>query len=51
MEPKKEKTYTKKQVIELLEKQVEKCASVIDSSNLSEYTAKKRIREAGLIEF
>jgi len=39
----KEKTFTKKEVIALLKKQIADCADSIQADNLSEYTAKKKI--------
>ena len=47
----KEKTFTKKQVEELLKKQIADCADSIQSDNLSEYTAKLKIMNTKLIEF
>ena len=45
----KEKTFTKKQVEELLKKQIANCADNIQADNLSEYTAKKKILETKLV--
>ena len=50
-EVKKEKTYTHKQVEELLKKQIADCADSIQGDNLSEYTAKLKIMNTKLIEF
>ena len=50
-ETKKEKTFTHKQVEELLKKQIADCADSIQSDNLSEYTAKKKIMDTKIIQF
>ena len=47
----KEKTFTRKQVEELLRKQIADCADAIQSDNLSEYTAKLKILQTKLVEF
>jgi len=47
----KEKTFTRKQVEELLKKQIAECSYCIQESNLSEYTAKKKILETKLVKF
>jgi len=44
------KTFTEKQVTTMLQNQVKRCASAIDSDNLSQYTAKKKIYEVELVE-
>jgi len=50
-EVKKEKTFTRKKVEELLKKQIAECSYVIDVNNLSAYTAKKKILETELVKF
>ena len=50
-EAKKEKTFTRKQVEELLRKQITECSYLIDVDNLSAYTAKKKILETELVKF
>ena len=47
-EEKTEKTYTEVEVKKLLKKQVEACAKQIDAPVITEFTAKKKIREAKL---
>lgn len=47
---KKEKTFTKKQITALLQKQIADCADAIQGDNLSEYTAKKKILAVKLVE-
>lgn len=44
------KTYTVKEVEELLKKQREACAEAISTDNLSEYTAKKLIKETEIVK-
>ena len=39
----KEKTYSKKEVEKLLDQQIADCADSIDKSNMSEYTAKRKV--------
>jgi hypothetical protein len=51
MTAKKEKTYTKEQVTELLKKQIIDCADAFQGNNMSEYCAKKKIRETKLVFF
>jgi len=43
-------TYTKKEVIKLLEDQIVECAKKIDADNLSQYTARKKIYETELVK-
>jgi len=45
-----ERKYTKKQVTELLKKQVADCADSIQGDNLSEYTAKRKVLETKLVQ-
>jgi len=45
------RTFTKEQVIELLKKQIEGCAISIHGDNLSEYNARRKIRETKIVEF
>lgn len=44
------KTFTEKQVIELLKAQIAECADVIDGDNISQYTAKRKILAVELVE-
>lgn len=47
---KKEKqVFTREQVIELLKKQIERCAQAAEG-NCSEYTAKKKVKETKILE-
>ena len=46
----KEKTYTTKQVVKLLEIQVSDCAESIDVDQLTGYTAKKKILATKLVK-
>lgn len=50
MDEKKEKTFTRKQVEEILKKQILECSYSIEG-NLSEYTAKLRVKETKLVKF
>lgn len=50
-EVKKEKTFTRKQVEELLKQQINDCAESIQDSNLSEYTAKRKILDTKLVKY
>ena len=43
--------FTRKQVIELLKKQVSLCALSIHGDNLSEYNARRKIMETKIVEF
>jgi hypothetical protein len=45
-----EKKYTKRQVQDLLKKQIADCADSIQGDNLSEYTAKRKVLETKLVE-
>ena len=45
----KEKAYSKKEVIELLKKQIADCSDSIQADNLSEYTAKIKIMSTKLV--
>ena len=48
---KKEKTFSREEVIELLKKQIALCALSIQGDNLSEYNARRKIRETKIVEF
>lgn len=48
---KKEKTFTRKQVEELLKKQIADCSDQIQENNLSEYTAKQKILATKIVDF
>ena len=50
-EKKQKETFTKAEVIKLLQQQINDCAESIQESNLSEYTAKRKILETKLIDF
>jgi len=50
-EKKQKESFTRSEVVKLLQQQINDCAEVIQESNLSEYTAKKRILETKLIKF
>lgn len=52
MTAKKEKQiFTKEEVIEILQKQIADCADAFQGNNMSEYCAKKKIRETKLVFF
>ena len=48
---KKEKTFSREEVIELLKKQIALCALSIHGDNLSEYNARRKIMETKIVEF
>jgi len=50
-EEKPEKTYTRKQVIGILERQISDCAESITADNLTGYQAKRLILETKIIDF
>jgi hypothetical protein len=47
---KREKTYTEKQVEELLKKQIAECSESIDADNMSAYTAKRKILSTKIVK-
>lgn len=47
----KEKQYTKKEVLELLKKQVQACSDSIDAPSITGFTARKKIQETKIIDF
>lgn len=50
-EAKKEKQYSKKEVLELLKKQVKACSDSIDAKSITGYTARRKIEETKIIDF
>jgi len=48
---KQKESFTRAEVIKLLQQQINDCAEVIQESNLSEYTAKLKIMATKLIKF
>jgi len=49
MTEKKEKTYSKAEVVKLLKQQIADCSDSIQDDNLSEYTAKQKILDTKLV--
>ena len=47
----KAKTWTRSQVEKLLEQQIADCSEAIDGSNLSEFTAKRKILDTPKVKF
>jgi len=47
---KKKETFTRAEVIKLLQKQISECSEAINADNLSEYTSRKKILETKIVE-
>lgn len=45
------KTFTRQEVAKLLDKQIEYCSRGIDKSNMSAYTARRKVAETARVKF